>query len=221
MTTYKDERYERATMHFAGTGGDEGKQCASVEDMRREAIESAKSIMERQGGIIPTVFVYMPLETPNIAVLVLEDGFRGRGEKQRMGRNVAAFAARHGAAALCMCTDGYGVESPRGLSKAAIAGDVNAERELEKWTNAQYARYGALSNHPDRFEVLSINTIWPDGTCTTWGCRYTRVKVDGGAEIIQWGEIHDDWPVEGEGEDAKRGKSEQHIIPAWSKGAPQ
>jgi hypothetical protein len=224
----KDEHYQDADIIHAGYGGDPNKHCDSVEGMRLEAIDFAKRYMEAKGRIPPLVFAFMPLETPNVAMLML-DSWSGTDGKRRMGRNIADFAARHKAAALVMCTDGWGIVTP---PKLRVEGNEDA---LRKWTDAQYERYGDLEHHPDRFEVLTINTIWPDGTCTGWVCQYKRLKTEcedcygvgcnecrqqGSFDSIEWGELHDDWPV-GDGDNEKKSRTQQFIVPPWSSGAPQ
>ena len=201
----RDEHYEDSTIIHQGYGGNPAKHCDSVEALREEAIDFSRRYMEAKGRIPPIVFAFMPLETPNVAMLMI-DSWHGGDEKRRMGRNFAAFAARHKAAALVMCTDGWGVVTPPELRV------VGQEEVLRKWTDAQYARYGSLEHHPDRFEVLTINTIWPDGTCTGWGCQYKRL-----GDRIEWGELHDDWPAAGSDDDADKGsRTQQFIIPPWA-----
>lgn len=223
----RDERYDRATMHYQGMGGDPGKQCSSVEEMRGDAIETVKHWMEMKGEIPPTFWVYMPMESPCVAVLFIEE-CHGSEEKHLAGRNVSLFAARHNAAAVVMATDGWAVEAPRELTKPAMDGVPGAEAKLRQWTDAQYAKYKTMANHPDRIEVLTVNTIYPDGTCLGWASRYERVKVTcdkcagkgcgdckqrGAYDSIKWGETHDDWP-EAASTDANH-RTQQFLIPPW------
>jgi hypothetical protein len=185
--------------------GMQSRQVTGLDEVVRQALDQARELLEktaREGkDFMPMAFVYCPLagERPHVNVCLIAEGFSGYEGKRRVGAGLAQWAAKHQAAAIVLCTDGWALRSPERL-----AGN---EAAISRWLRAA----GPPSEHPDRVEVLNVSCIYPDATATGTVMQYKRVKRDGDGEDIAWGEKHEC--------DGGEGRQEQSLIPAWSKGA--
>lgn len=207
----KSEQIGACSFLYQNVMEGDGKQCESLDQMFREAIETARKVLvesARAGqDFLPSAFIYTPMAVadgkPAVNVCLIPEGWGDHKAKREIGASLSAFAARHQAAAIVLATDGWCLRPSREVCKRY----ENDRAGFEAWRRKQ----PPPSEHPDREEALTVSCVYPNGFSVGVIQIYRRtLRPDGNGEDIAWGDQ----------QDGREGDTtmEQSLIPAWERG---